>query len=84
MLCTVLPCQRGVCVSVEPHTGCNASGWACMALGGCVVSGLRGAWACMHMLVLPASRREVLYSARWLGERGDSIFSFCGPRDGNL
>lgn len=43
-----------------------------MALGGRVVSGPRGAWACM--LALPASRREVLYSARWLGEGGGTAF----------
>lgn len=54
-----------------------------MALGGRVVSGPRGAWACMHTPALPASRREVLYSARWLREGEDSIFPFSDSRDGN-
>lgn len=84
MHCSSPVSARCVCVwVVEPHTGCGASGWPCMALGGRVVSGLRGAWAYMHMLALPASRREVCYSARWLGESGDSIFSFCDPAEGN-
>lgn len=56
MHCSSPVSARCVCVwVVEPHTGCGASGWPCMALGGRVVSGLRGAWAYMHMLALPAS-----------------------------
>lgn len=72
MLCTVLPCQRGVCIGGTTHrlqcqwVGMHGTGWACCVWAAWGV----GMYAHTGSASLP---QRGVYSARWLGESGEAF-----------